>query len=344
MAAYPAAIKTLAPSCHGFRFFLLVYISQEADLINRIRKHQTSTDDRAPTEDPAVQHLSISDETHCLIAASIPLDAADTIEMAREELENAAKNDHLHEEYLSAGTVVTNTRGRFWTSMDSQMSEFREELARTTVRLDAKTDELQRATARLEMKTNELERTAVGFRDFRHRFISTYKRDILNQSDVTDKNFIQHGNNIVHSGNVKRDAELYTGPYPRHDISVFRKLYGVLPVVATTIEYEPTISVLDRYATIVSNPKKEYTGRYLDTHEEPEVQYWSVPASVPTQYFAAELQRVKDAVENDNTPATTIYSAAQCEDDIAALVYAELHLYGDDGKKKASVGPPAVVV
>lgn len=81
----------------------------------------------------------------------------------------------------------------------------------------------------------ELQRATLGYRDFRHRFISTYKRDILSVTDDSDRKYIQRGNAVVHSGNLKYDAELYSGWNCRNDQSVFRLLYGVLPTLLSQL-------------------------------------------------------------------------------------------------------------
>lgn len=85
----------------------------------------------------------------------------------------------------------------------------------------AKEGKFSSLEAKFSRKIDELERTALGFHEFRHRFISTYKRDILNDADSKDMQFIRAGNEVVNRGNCIRDTELYQGTNPRSEILTF---------------------------------------------------------------------------------------------------------------------------
>lgn len=214
---------------------------KKPELIERIQKHQVlSQEPPTPESDPP------SDNIQCLVGTFIAADVSDTIGTAREELQKAARNDPLEEKYFSDDrTVIMNHHASFWARMEADLDQLKKEVGS----LHRKTDDLERKNENLERKNEELERTdeklrlqvaalekaTIGFRDFRHRFISTYKRDILNEMDSADWTRIQHGNTVVHSGNIKCDAELYRGQNCRVDQAVFRKLYGVLPGMAITI-------------------------------------------------------------------------------------------------------------
>lgn len=305
---------------------------KRTELLARLQSHQPTT------EAPLRKDLSHSESIQCLIATSIPVDVQDPLEMARQSLQNAAQDDPLQEENLHDDTTaITNEHGTFWTRTERDHASLREEfrsqtnelrsitdsLRIKTDQLDVKTNELERVTAQLNVKTNELEKVTAGFRDFRNRFISTYKRDVLNQIEDSDRHFIKLGNVVAHAGNVKRDAELYSGLNARRDILVFRKLYGILPANAitigkppalpvalylwkianSTIDYIPTISVLDKHATIVSDlqftttevfrdrfrdfiaalNERGYTGNYLEMNEAPTKEYWAFWKAVETE-------------------------------------------------------------
>jgi hypothetical protein len=145
------------------------------------------------------------------------------ISTARTELADAAQHDQLEEEQMGDQIVIANPRSRsFFANMTADM-----------VMLKQKVEKLERET---RFKQEQLELATLGFRDFRHRFISVYKRDMLpHEMDDNDKTDIRSGNNVVHGGNCKRDAELYSGHRPRYDHSVFEKLYGVRPETAVNI-------------------------------------------------------------------------------------------------------------
>ncbi|CRG92007.1 hypothetical protein PISL3812_09061 [Talaromyces islandicus] len=123
---------------------------------------------------------------------------------------------------MAEQTVIANPRGRsFLAHITAEIAPLRQE------NLMLKDEFL--------LKHKQLERATLGFREFRHRFISVYKRDILGENGGDDRMYIHPGNVIVHGGNCKQDAELYSGHRPRHDHSVFKKLYGVRPETAVNI-------------------------------------------------------------------------------------------------------------
>ncbi|CRG90140.1 hypothetical protein PISL3812_07182 [Talaromyces islandicus] len=197
-----------------------------------------------------------SDSFECLISTSIPTSAPDTISMACQELQNAAQHEPLQEEPLFTDkTLLTNSRGGYWAGMERWHGR---DMEMKTAQLDAKTARLDATSARLVTRTDDHERTSVGFRNFRHRFISTYKRDVLHEEDDSDRRFTQYGNHVVHRGNVKRDCELYSGLNQRSDPLVFQKLYGVLPVLAasmtTTLQSRFLMSTLQLFQTSNVSP------------------------------------------------------------------------------------------
>lgn len=63
----------------------------------------------------------------------------------------------------------------------------------------------------------------------RNRFISTYKRDKLENATDSDRKIIGVGNLWAHGGDAVVDAQLYQDRSGRCDFSVFKKLYGLLP-------------------------------------------------------------------------------------------------------------------
>lgn len=223
---------------------------KKSELIARLKSHHTSSKEPPITETGGTETISPSDTIECLIGTSISADVADIIETARQQLQRAAGNDPLQEEYLSDDRmVITNNHGTFWTRMEARMDRLEHEttgLKHETTGLTQQNQkreqenqkleqDLKQTTAELRLAITDLQRATFGFRDFRHRFISTYKRDVLQQIDDSDRKYIRHGNAIVHSGNLKYDAELYSGSNCRNDKSVFRRLYGVLPTIAATI-------------------------------------------------------------------------------------------------------------
>jgi hypothetical protein len=72
---------------------------------------------------------------------------------------------------------------------------------------------------------------------FRHRFLSTYKRDHMpGRLLPEDYKWIEGGNNTVRSGNCEFDAELYRqGQISRKDFNIHASIYGLHPGISTAL-------------------------------------------------------------------------------------------------------------
>lgn len=185
------------------------------DLLKRLGALATST-----TTIPSENDENDGD-IDCVLAVCIPFSVpSDMIPTARAELAAAAQNDQLQEEELAAEqTVIANPRARSF-------------FAHITAEIEALKEENQLMKAEFRSKHEQLERATAGFREFRNRFISVYKREILGDHGEDNRMYIHSGNVVVHGGNCKQDAELYRGHRPRNDPSVFEELYGVRPETA----------------------------------------------------------------------------------------------------------------
>ena len=80
--------------------------------------------------------------------------------------------------------------------------------------------------ARLREEMEVLKMGAEGFDGVRDRFISTYKRDVLDNADQHDRRVITKANVVVHSGDVLMDARIYKKRIRRDD-ETFESLYGL---------------------------------------------------------------------------------------------------------------------
>lgn len=99
------------------------------------------------------------------------------------------------------------------TSLQEIMDSYNTDRAMCRVgRLEAKVPMSTEKVARLE--------DAVGWLGLeklktQNRFISTYRRDKLQNATHTDLHFIASGNRIAHGGNSIRDCDLYDPPHGR---------------------------------------------------------------------------------------------------------------------------------
>lgn len=80
-----------------------------------------------------------------------------------------------------------------------------------------------------------LEESAGYYGILRNRFLSTFKRDKLQNATPADINLIADGNVWAHEGNGSRDADLYQSLGGRTDFSTYEALYGLHPSVVRDI-------------------------------------------------------------------------------------------------------------
>lgn len=115
-----------------------------------------------------------------------------------------------------------------------RLNEWAEQLKQETLRLEAMSE---RVTRRIERRKDR----ASGFDDLRHRFLSVFKRDKMNYENplntltLSDEFWISEGNQTVHGGDCRRDAELYYPTGARQDFNVYTELYGFHPGVVRSI-------------------------------------------------------------------------------------------------------------
>ncbi|KAF8466208.1 hypothetical protein BDZ91DRAFT_816757, partial [Kalaharituber pfeilii] len=89
-------------------------------------------------------------------------------------------------------------------------------------------------------------------------FISTFKRDILENATDSDRRIIGAGNAWAHGGDAVVDAQLYRGAGGRRDFGAFKKLYGFPPETVERISHQPTIDLLNTHAGVIAS--KHETG------------------------------------------------------------------------------------
>ncbi|GLB09405.1 hypothetical protein AtubIFM57258_005324 [Aspergillus tubingensis] len=142
-----------------------------------------------------------------------------------------------------------------------ELSEFQQELAGTEQRLAGTEQRLAGTEQRLagtEQRLAEFQHASDqfglqaraqfsnGFIDIRDRFLSSFRRDVLNDTAVETQRLIRIGNVRAHGGHFKADASFYEEDSryldeggkihpPRNDRDTFVLLYGVDPSLAKKI-------------------------------------------------------------------------------------------------------------
>lgn len=165
---------------------------------------------------------------------AVPIQCADDAEMitnARTALQLASQSDNLSIITLSDTVAVANPRGETIMERADEYRRNRDALKTINERLH----NLEQDHQNLKKDYQNLEKGVSSlnspFRELRHRFISTYKRDVLQNADRSDHIHIMFGNKFAQFGDCKRDAELYEPSYlhVRTDPDVFEQLYGLSP-------------------------------------------------------------------------------------------------------------------
>lgn len=129
---------------------------------------------------------------------------------------------------------VGNLRGLGLAGLKERMQLVEEEQTSTRARLKQKDEEiasLKAEVAGLNVSVATLKHATQDYKRVRARFLSVFKRDILEIKTPWDKFIIDSGNIIVHEGDVLIDALLYdfNGVGSRTDFFVFTELYDINP-------------------------------------------------------------------------------------------------------------------
>ena len=134
----------------------------------------------------------------------------------------------------------------------------------------------------LEDRVNSLTISLEAYRILRNRFISTFKRDKLQNATEADRNIIGAGNASAHGGDAVVDASLYSNT-GRRDIVAYMQLYGIHPSVVLAIseffailknakancsDHSQTINVLNTHAGIAASKYKTGSVKFYALFKE----------------------------------------------------------------------------
>jgi hypothetical protein len=220
-----------------------------------------------------------------VVTTEVP-DEHTMIETSQLRLKEAVDTDQLVVENIRGDMFVGNIAGMEYAQAKADSRPLRDRTKALEESTKALQEEVQQLKIRVEhtdMRMMNMEASIDGFRDFRNRFISTYKRDKLSLVEESDHWFIRSGNRFAHEGNFKRDAELYEGMSGRKDDWVFTELYGIDPAtvrkigrfpynedwkILTGVEYPPTIQALNRHATVLASEHQIGTSTFRQLFAE----------------------------------------------------------------------------
>lgn len=118
-------------------------------------------------------------------------------------------------------------------------------------------EDKDREVLELYARIKELAAASQGYLNIRHRFLDTFRRDIL-KDPTFNRTMIQAGNAAAHNGDAVTDACLFENG-SRKDKSLLFKVYGLNAEDILSLSragYYDSIAVLNARATLKSNKDK----------------------------------------------------------------------------------------
>jgi len=186
-------------------------------------------------------------------------------------------DEELDNEYAGEQLVVGNRRGLNLAVRSEEHDRTMAAMVKKIAIQDTTIATLKREKTFLEAQVRDLTASLVAYKTLRNRFISTYKRDVLNNATEDDRRIITAGNSWAHGGDAVVDASLYRlkGPGARSDDPAYVALYGVSPTIVleslseremgfyisqkfrlTYLDDPRTIKVLNSHAGVVASKYK----------------------------------------------------------------------------------------
>jgi len=154
---------------------------------------------------------------------------------ARRRLKSTADNADMEMEMIHDTTFIGNMEGL---SYARQVDSLQARLSRVEKRLDNTEKELGDTKLELgetKLRVIDLEESVGFYGILRNRFLSTFKRDKLQNATPADIGLVATGNVWAYEGNASRDADLYQLLGRRTDFSTYKALYGLHHSVARDI-------------------------------------------------------------------------------------------------------------
>jgi hypothetical protein len=222
MASKSATKQDLQQACRDLG---LDSHGNKATLLKRLGKHAKSAAASASHDEEP------ESDTECDAVLATKIDIGGEEEMrqsGKDALQQELVTRELDVEEAGGKLMVGNRRGL---SLAGRLAV----LENTVVELKTKSAEQDATIAAQDARNASLEGQVAGltasvdaYKSVRNRFISTYKRDVLQNDTAADRLIIAAGNVSAHGGDAVIDALLYKQG-ARSDYSVYKKLYGVNP-------------------------------------------------------------------------------------------------------------------
>lgn len=193
-----------------------------------------------PGAPPTPESLDTCECQAIVVAEAEIGDDEHIISSAKKNLSEILKNDGLSVDRSTPTLTVANSHGHTWAAALHEVKSLRAE----TSSLRAETSSLREVAGMheititsLQVQVTNLTLSVQAYAAIRHRFLVNYKQTQMGIMEGVDQRYIYDGNSIAHGGDVKADAELYreAALHQRDDITVFRSLYGCIPLTIWSI-------------------------------------------------------------------------------------------------------------
>ncbi|KAE8388071.1 hypothetical protein BDV23DRAFT_185687 [Aspergillus alliaceus] len=207
---------------------------------------------------------------------------SDMIAGAKRSLAECLDTDELHSEILYDNMYTGNDKGLGIVREHARIPAQETKLKGLERQLNKSDDKLKEMMDRFSELHNAFNRQAqqtdvrfsLRYADIRSRFLSTFRRDFMDDESRESQKVIDQGNIVAHHGFFMADAMLYDPEGfkdehgqqfpPRTDRDTFKLLYGVDPSLAEKIDYTPTVQVLERHATVRASSRFQMTALFED--------------------------------------------------------------------------------
>jgi len=155
------------------------------------------------------------------------------ISSMKKNLSEILKNDGLSVDRNTPTLTVANSHSHTWAaalhevkSLRAEISSLREQVGMHKITITS-----------LQGQVTNLTLSVPAYAAIRHRFLVNYKQTQMGIMNGVDQRYIYDRNSIAHGSDVKADAELYreAALHQRDDITVFRSLYGCIPLTIWSI-------------------------------------------------------------------------------------------------------------
>ncbi|RPA92491.1 hypothetical protein L873DRAFT_1709754 [Choiromyces venosus 120613-1] len=250
----PPKLKDLQEQCKAAR---LDHRGKIAELVQRLKDHkdrkESSPEDQ---EDPKCDAI--------LVTQSKVSSEEETKRDAKDAFGQALEEEELEVKMVMGELYVGNPRGLGLAGVQERLRVLEEK----DILKDTKIDSLEKNVTELNNRVSTLTLAGQDYRRVRNRFISTFKRDKLDDVTQSDLDTIREGNITVHGGDAAVDALLYEGVEGRYDTYTFEELYGMHPADVKKIMHKETIDILNLHAGVRADNDKTGTDEFYKRFAE----------------------------------------------------------------------------